>query len=150
MADDTLLGNLRAHLAGQGIVRVPQVAGAAPPLWLEPGGLPAPGDGTATERGTDAVLGAYIIGGSPSGPYEGWLRRPAVEIRYRVSFAPRAVELERQLYAELVDRRNWQMANLRVIESEEWNPFGRLGSGRDGSGFVFDFRSSYVFQLYAA
>jgi hypothetical protein len=150
MAARSLLDELRDYFVAQGIARIPRVAGAAPPMWLDPRhGVPAPGEGdNATEKGTDAVLGAYLNpgGGVPAQPYESWLRGDIVEIRYRTTTGPRAFELERQVRAALVDKRDWQMAGVRVIESEEWLALARL----DSDDQAFTYRSAYVFQLYAA
>lgn len=140
-----LLPALRDHLVAQGIVRVPGIAGAAPPLWLEPpGGAPAPGEGQPLTCGVDAVVRADITGGIPPGRYGSWGRRPIVSIRFRVLDPERAHELEAAIRAQLNDRRNWLMAGLQVIESMVWREIQPVGS----DGQVLDFLAGYLFQIY--
>lgn len=140
-----LLTALRDHLAGEGIVREPGVAGPAAPMWLEPRqGVPAPGDKQPPERGDDAVLGAFVTGGIPPRAYESWQRRPIVDLRFRTINAVRAHELDELIRAQLIDRRNWLMGGLRVIESQLWRDFQPLIFDEQ----AFTYVAAYVFQLY--
>lgn len=140
-----LLTELRAHLAAHDIVRSPDQPGSEPPFWLEPRlGVRAPGDGDPPERGDDAVLGAFITGGIPPRPYESWQRRRVVDIRFRTTTAPRALDLDTQIRAVLIDRRDWMLGALHVIESQVWREFQPLGADEQ----AFDFVTAFVFQLY--
>lgn len=143
-----LLTALRDQLIAQDIVRKPSVAGARPPLWLEPKfGTPAPGEGdNATEIGTDLVLAAFVTGGFAPEPYGSWQRRPIVDIQYRGVNAVTIEQTELAVTGALIDRRDWMMGGLHVIECQQWNALARVGS--DPQGFMF--RSSYWFQLTRA
>jgi hypothetical protein len=142
-----LLTALRDHLAGEGIARVPSVAGPLPPMWLEPRqGVPAPGEGTPPEVGASVVLGATVTGGIPPRPYESWQRRPIVDLTIRSTAAPAAHQLDEQIRGALIDRRNWLMGGLRVIESQVWREFQPLTFNEQAFTYVV----AYVFQLYAS
>jgi hypothetical protein len=143
----TLLDHLRDHLISESIVRSPRTAGAAPPLWLEPReGIPAPGEGSGSEVGADAVLGAYFTGGIASQPWESFIREDTIDLWLRTRTAPIAFTLWQQLREELIDKRNWNMAGLTIIESREWRPLQPLY--RDAQAFTFV--ASIVFERYAA
>ncbi len=144
----TLLDALRNHLIGQGIVRKPAVAGAAPPLWLEPDeGAPAPGEGTtATEINAGAVLAAFLTGGIAPERYETFIRRDTVDIWIRTRTAPIAFDLDARVRRELADRRNWNMGGMRVIESSQFRPLQRLASDRAQGGTRI---VSYLFATYS-
>lgn len=143
---DELLTALRTHLADQGIVRKPSVAGAAPPMWLEPRrGVPAPGEGSVpVEVGADLVVGAFIATGIPPRPYESWQRRPVVDIRFRARRAEFAHQLDATIRAALIDRRGWMLGPLRVLESQVWREFQPLGFDEQ----AFDFVTGWIFQIY--
>lgn len=108
-------------------------------MWLEPReGVPAPGEGqNATERGTNAVLGAYVTGGIPSQPYEAMLRKDTIDVWFRTTTAPRAFALYQALFDALADKRDWDMAGLTVIETLEFRPLQRLGSDQQAFNFVW-------------
>lgn len=145
---ERLLPNLRTHLITAGIVRDPTATGALPPMWLDPKqGTPAPGEGQGTEISADAVVGAYLnpAGGIPARPFESSLRADIVEFRLRTKTAPRAVVLEKAIRAALIDRRNFDLAALRVVDCEEWRALTRLATRDDAYEYLF----SYVFWLYA-
>ena len=146
MAD--LLSELRAHLITEGIVRDPATPGAQPPMWLQPrDGVPAPGEGpTTTAIGQTAVLGAFRTGGIPRGAYASWGRLLTVDITFRTTTAPAAVALDEQIRAVLVDRRDWMMGALHVIECLPWREFQPVGSDRQS----FDALASYVFEVYSS
>ena len=46
--------------------------------------------------------------------------------------APDAHAFEGQLRDALIDKRNWDMAGMRIIESEEWSGIGLIVVGRAG------------------
>ena len=147
----TLLEHMRDHLAALGVVRDPRVAGAAPPMWVDPRhGVPAPGEGQhATEIGPDAVLGAFYSGGIPPGVLDGWHREDTVDIWIRVRTTERMPPLEKAIRDVLHPPNglnlNWTMAGLRVISSQVWRavePFER-----DDQGFTYIV--AYLFETYA-
>lgn len=135
-----LLSALRDHLVAQGIVRKPSVAGALPPLWLEPAlGTPGPGEGNnPTEIGSDLVLGAFLTGGFAPPPYGSFLRKPIVDIRIRAlkDKAYLAEQIELAITKALIDRRDFTMGGLYVVECEQWRPLQRLGSDEQGYEYV--------------
>jgi hypothetical protein len=144
-----LLNALRDELVTAGIVRVPSVAGATPPMWLVPKlGTPAPGEGdNPTEVGPDAVIGAYRTNGIPPAAYESFMRQPFVELRIRTRLGYLAEDLEAAITARIIDRRNFDLGgSLRVIECEQIVPLQLLGSDEQG----FEHICSFSFELYAA
>lgn len=148
MAGD-LLTHLRDYLVAEGIARVPRVAGAAPPLWIEPrNGAVAPGESPGNdpaEANADAVISLFFTGGVVQPPYESFWRKDVVDFWLRVSKAPTALELDKQLRAALTDKRAWDMAGLEVIESEQWRALGRLDSGPQGFTYV----TAYIIETRA-
>lgn len=144
MATD-LLSALRDYLVAQNIVRKPSVAGTSPPLWVEPmQGTPAPGDGTATEVDANLVLGAFLTGGIAPARYESWWRQPIVDVRFRGRDTRTIQTTELAISAALIDKVDWTMAGLYVVEAEQWRALQRLGSDEQGYEFV----ASYRFILY--
>jgi hypothetical protein len=142
-----LLEHLRNHLVTAGVARVPAVAGDLPPMWNQPRrGVPAPGEGdNPVEVGAHAVLGAFVTGGIAPKPYEAFLRRDTVDIWFRVDLAPLAFDLEQQVRKQLIDKRDWLMDGLRIVECLQWRPLQPLGSDDQ----AFDFNVSYIFELFA-
>lgn len=142
-----LLNAMQTHLIGQGVVRKPGVAGAAPPLFLEPTtGTPAPGEGEGVMVDANLVLGAYISTGVAPRRFESWWRQPIVDVRIRAAKdkAYLAEDIELQISKALIDQVAWTMAGLFVVEAEQWRALQRLGSDTQGTEYVV----SYVFQLY--
>lgn len=149
-----LLESLRNYLISEGVVRKPSVAGSDPPMWLEPrNGVPAPGEGqNATERGTTAVLGAFVSGGIPPGDYDTFQRTDAVDIRLRTSNPMVAQDLEAEIRDALLDsqglgygKRNWSMDGMHIIETRMFRDLQRLGSDDQSYDWVVE----YTFQRYA-
>lgn len=143
-----LLTELRAHLVTAGVVRAPTVPGSLPVLWIEPRlGVPAPGEtpagGSASQAGATAVAGAFITGGFAPQPYESFMRRPIVDFRLRTSTALAAEQLELAITAALIDRRDFMLGALYVIECEQWRALTRLGSDAQG----FEFMASYWLEI---
>lgn len=130
---DTLTA-LRDYLVSQGIVRIPRVAGTAPPMWLEPrNGTPAPGAGdNPTEVGDPTVLAAFLGTGIAPKRHEGFIRTDAVTIWVRTRTAPLAHQIEKQLRAALNDKRGWAMAGLQVNESLLFRDLQRVGFDNQG------------------
>lgn len=144
MAD--LLSDMRAYLIAQGIVRKPSVAGAVPPMWLEPKlGVPAPGEGNNPTEVGDPVLGGFTTGGFALGPYQdSFARQPILQINYRGN-SPQAIQaLELEITKRLADKRDWMMATTYLVESSLWQPLQRIGSDEQG----WEFSSAYSFQTY--
>lgn len=146
-----LLTSLRDHLIAEGVVRDPRVAGAEPPLWREPRlGVPAPGEYPPNSKnddevGPDAVLGAFNADDVPPAPYNAGRRIDLVDVRIRTKTAPSAHELEEQLRAALIDRRNWSMAGLTIIECLAHRGLQPLGSDEQS----YDWVCSYAFERYS-
>lgn len=144
MADD-LLASFRAGLVAAGVCRVPAVAGAAPPMYLEPrDGAPAPGQNPGVEADASCVLSAFASGGIPPDAYESWLRRDTVDVWIRTAKAPTAFAVEGGLRAALIDRRNFALGSMRVVEVSQWRELQRLGSDDDGWTFIV----SYMVQRF--
>src|SRR4051812_39439371 len=80
-----LLNAMQAHLIAAGIARKPGAPGAQPPLWLEPIGVPAPGEGQGDYADPNLVLGAFLTGGIAPDPYGSWHRQPIVDVRIRAA-----------------------------------------------------------------
>jgi hypothetical protein len=136
-----LLVAMRDELAAQDIVRKPSVAGAQPPMWLEPRlGVPAPGEGKkAEEIGTDAVLGTWVVSGLAPAPYNAGRRVDFVDIRLRTRTAPIATALEEAIRGALIDKRNWVMGGLTVIESLLYRAMQPTGSDKQSFDWIFTF-----------
>jgi hypothetical protein len=143
-----LLTELRNHLVSAGVVRNPLVAGAQPPMWLEPKlGTPAPAEkpprGDDTQIGPTAVVGALLTGGIPAAPYMSFARKPIVDLRLRTTTALIAEQLELAITAAIADRRDFMLGAMYCIECEQWRALQRLGSGPQG----FEYVTAYVFEL---
>jgi hypothetical protein len=142
---------LRDYLVAQGLARVPRVAGVAHPLYIQPRlGAPAPGeapprgDPAGPEVDADVVLALFPTGGFSPGPYEAAWRLPTVDLRIRSRKAYMARQVEEPISLALVDKREWMMGSLQVIESLMWRPLQPLGSDAQG----FDHVVSYRFQVF--
>jgi hypothetical protein len=148
MAGD-LLDALSAHLVDEGIARQPNDAvSPAVPLWLEPkNGVPAPGEREPPVRGDDAVLGAFMGGGVVPNPYESELRLDAIRIEIRTLHSTRAVEPDAAIRAALIDRHDWVMGGLYILESQQSRPFERRPEAEPSQGFTFTV--AYIFDRRA-
>jgi hypothetical protein len=143
-----LLPHLRDFLIAANLVRKPSVAGAKPPLWLDPrDGVPAPGEGkNAVEIDADVVLGAFQVTGIPRPPYEqSVLRIDAVDIWLRTRMAPFAYRTSDAIIAALADQRAFDLAGLTIVECLLFRPLQRLGSDENG----FDFTMQFTFERWA-
>lgn len=142
-----LLPHLRDYLIAEGLVRKPSVAGAVPPLWLDPrNGVPAPGEGNAaTEIDADVVLGAFQVTGFPKPPYEASvLRMDAVDVWIRARMAPFAYRTADPIVEALGDKRQFDLAGLTIVECLLFRPLQRLGSDEHS----FDFTMQFTFERY--
>lgn len=151
MAD--LLPELRSYLITQNLVRDPRSSTPTdkPPFWLEPRfGVPAPGElppdsQEPVQVGADAVLGAWITNGVPPAPLNAGRRLDIVDVRYRTRTAPIAHTLEEQLRAALLDKRNWVMGALTIIETLIYRELQPLGSDKQS----YDWVQSFTFERYS-
>lgn len=144
----TLLENFRdALIAADVNLRVPSKAGKAHPLWLEPrGGAPAPGEKEGAEDDGDLVASAFKMPGLGTEPWEGdTFRYDNVEVRIRAMRPPDAYGLEEELRAILHEGRNWDMGEMRIIESRV---FVELTPLANDSAQGFTFRIEYSLQRY--
>jgi len=141
-----LLEAMREHLIAEGLVRKPTVAGALPPLWLEPRlGTPAPGEGNnATAVSPDLVIGAEASGGVLSQRYQGFFRFDGVEFTIRARTAPLALTFESNLRALINDVRQVMWGDLLIIESLQFRPLQPLG--RDEQSY--DWNTEYLIQTW--
>jgi hypothetical protein len=142
-----LLPPLRDYLIAQNLVRKPSVAGAKPPLWLDPrDGVPEPGAGAnATEIGADVVLGAFQVMGFARPPYvQQYLRTDCVDIWIRARTAPLAYQTADPIIDALADKRQFALASLTIIECLLFRPLQRLGSDENS----FDFTMQFSFERF--
>jgi hypothetical protein len=134
---------MRTHLVSSGVVRDPRVAGSLPPCWRSPRkGVPAPGDGPGVEQG-DPTVGLFVGVGVPEAPHDAsWLRTDTVDIVIRSTTAPGAVALDDAIRYQLVDRRDWSMGGLLVVETQLTRPLSQVGADE----VCFDWTCSYTVQ----
>lgn len=144
----TLADHLRTYLIAQGLGRDPRTAGAAPPVWRQPAdGTPAPGEKTGVEDGPTVVLGLMHSGGIPTPRFERDWRRDIVDIWIRSKTWPQTEQTYALLRSALVDKRQWTMGAITVIESQEWRPLGLLqADGQQG----YTSQMAVLFETYAA
>lgn len=145
MDEQVLLSGFRNYLVAQGLVRKPSVAGAVPPLWIEPqDGVPAPGEKQGTEDDAHRVLGVFYTAGLAPRPYEKEYRTRFVDVVYRtkeVGDLGATFVLNQAIFNAIVDKRNWSMAGVQILESLEWRALQRVSSDPQGYlhsvGYVF-------------
>jgi hypothetical protein len=136
----TVTTALRDYLIAQGIGRAPETPGSLPPIWRDPQtGTPNPVD-----VGVDAVIGLYRTGGIPIARFERERRQPIVQVNLRVRKAPLAETLGEQIEAAVLDKRNWLMGGLRVIESQQVGPLSLVVADEQS----YDYRMSFLLELY--
>lgn len=143
----TIADHLRTFLIAEGLGRDPRVAGATPPIWRQPAeGTPAPGEKSGTEVGPTVVLGLVHSGGIPAPRHEVEWRRDIVDIWIRTLTWPQAEQTYAGLRSALVDKRNWLMGSITVIESLEWRALALLASdGKQG----YTSQAAVLFESYA-
>lgn len=154
-----LLIALQRELADADITRIPGVAGAEPPLWVEPAdGAPEPGTKSGVEGDPNTALALFHSGGVVG---QGWERQITVDFWIRTKGnAPmlRAMDLDERIRDQLLphpvlvdgQRMNFKLAagtadELLVIACAQWRELQRLGSSA-GQGYTDVV--SYWFQLY--
>lgn len=144
----TLADQVRTYLIAQGIVRDPRVAGGLPPAWRQPvDGVPAPNEGIGVEVGPTAVVGLVKSGGIARPRFEKEWRRDIIDIYLRTTTWPIAETLYDLIADALIDKRNWTMGSMVIIESLEWRPHQMLDSD---SAQGFTSHCAVLFQSYAA
>lgn len=141
-----LLRSFRQYLVDQGLVRKASVAGAARPMHVEPPAAYAPGEREAPENDDTTVVSVFVGGDVPMGPFEGDWIRATIDVRYRTVDPPDVLHLNAQIRQAIVDRWDWDMGGLRVVESLEWAGLQRLGAS-EAQGW--DYVSKFLFQIYA-
>jgi hypothetical protein len=139
-----LMDYLRDHLITAGLVRDPDVAGDAPPFWLSPDGIPAPGAGKAPKVGPNVVLAAMVAPETPSRRHEGFLASEHVDLWIRSRTVPQAIEIHHALREELHDKYHWDMAGLIVQESMMNLGFAYTG----GPAQALTHRAQYRFEYF--
>lgn len=151
----TLLDSMRDYLVAQGVGRMPRVAGALPPIWLQPaGGTPAPGDKSGVEVGEPVVLGLIQTIEVPPAPEDVEWREDIVDIWIRSRTWPQTVSAWATMRPLLIgsfanQRMNWTMGDFTVMRSRAWNGLALLDS-EPGPPSVFTSRASVLLQTYSA
>jgi len=142
-----LIDACRTYLIAEGLVRDPRVAGSLPPCWRSPReGTPAPGDGTSPEIGATIVVGLFPSAGIARAPFDALtLRTDGLDIRIRATTAPGAIALDDTIRTALMDKRNWTMGGLTIVESRLERPLQLIQSDQQG----FDFIAGYLFERLA-
>jgi hypothetical protein len=109
-------------------------------------GTPSPKDppNNPVEWDADLILGAFLSGGIAPGPYASWRRDPIVDLRFRGLTVQNIEALELAISKALIDRRDFMLASLYLVECEQVTALQRLGSDEQGYEFV----TSYVFTAY--
>jgi hypothetical protein len=146
----TLADAARTYLIASTLVRDPRTAGSLPPAWRQPAdGVPAPGEGTGVEVGSNAVVGLIVSGGISAPRFEPEWRRDILDVWIRVRKWPDAEALYASLRAALIGstftKTNWMMGGMRIIESIEWRPHQMVDSN-SAQGFTSQF--AVMFQTY--
>lgn len=95
--------------------------------------------------GPTAVIGLIHTNAITSARFESQWRREIIDIWYRTVTWPQNQDLYSQCRRLLIDKMNWTMAGLRVIESQEWRGHQLLESD---SGQGYTAMSSVLFQVY--
>jgi hypothetical protein len=143
-----LLNGMQAHLIGAGIVRKPGVAGDGAALVARADRHPGSRGGQGDYADPNLVLAAYLTGGIAPDPYGSWHRQTIVDIRVRAARdkAYLAEDVELAMTKALIDKRDFMMGGVYVVESEQWRALQRLGSDEQGYEYVV----SYLFELLRA
>lgn len=142
----TILDHFQTHLIGQGLVRHPNVASSLPPAWLDPpNGVRAPGDGSAPQMDPTTVVGLMHAGGIPAAPYEAEWRQLRVDVVIRTTSSPAGFELGGEIRRVTVDRRNWLMGAITIMQSDEFVPLQPVRPAVQGYMFIW----GVLFQIRA-
>lgn len=145
----TLSDNVRNYLIAQGVVRDPRTPGPLPPCWRQPSdGTPAPGEGSnPTEVGPTVVIGLVRSGGMTTPRFESAWRRDIVDIWIRTITWPQTEAFYALAREKLIDKFNWQMGTMKVIESREWRALAVLDAN---SSQGYTAQCAVMFETYAS
>lgn len=142
----TLQERIQSFLIDEGLVRDPYVVGPNYPLWIEPEGIPAPGQGeNATEIHDTMVLAVMRVAGLVSPRREGFIRTDGMEFWLRCTDAVLADEWEPSLRARLHDKYHWSMAGLMIEESRLYRDMQRITA--DAHSFTYNLQ--YMFEYWS-
>jgi hypothetical protein len=95
----------------------------------------------------DPTVGLFVGTGVPEARHDAsWLRTDTVDIVIRSTTAPAAIALDDAIRYQLVDRRNWSMGGLLVVESEMSRALSQVGADE----VCFDWTCSYTVQYQAS
>lgn len=144
MADiNAVVTALRNELVTQGIVRKPNIAGAHPPMHIEPvDGAPAPGGRKPPEDDATLVITLAFDSELPDSGFDGYRRRVIVNVRYRsktTAGLQRAHATHAAIMAAVIDRADygfgWVMdaagTPLDILSSSVYGGLGRIGSSKE-------------------
>lgn len=147
----TITDHLRSHLVSEGIGRMPRIAGDLPPIWANKAATPAPREGgNPIEQGKDAVINLVRTDGIPTRRFDIARRRDLIEVRIRAFSWPLIEQLYAQIRFATIDRTDWLMGSLRVIESEEWTSLGMTDATElSGGQTLYSGRSGIILETYA-
>jgi hypothetical protein len=142
---DMLIKFVRNYLVAEGIVRVPSVAGVAPPLWLmRKNGTPEPGINVQgldpVEQNADLQINLVQSTGQATVPMEGEYEYPYALFRF-FSRTPQAGHaVHKEIKAALDDKRNWNMAGQQVIMSTVFRDWQFVSSDNEGFRHITEYR----------
>lgn len=147
----TILDHLRTHLIAQGIGRDPRIAGDLPPIWRQKANTPGPGEGgNAIEQGKDAVVNLLELDGIPTRRFDLAHRNDLVEVRIRSYQWPRVVQIGAQIRAVTIDRTEWMMGAILVVEAREWTALGLTDATElSGGQTLYSARQGVLFETFA-
>lgn len=146
----TITDYLRTHLVAEGIGRMPRVAGDLPPIWVNRANTPAPGEGgNPTEQGKDAVINLMRLDGIPMRKFDLARRRDEIEVRIRSFSWPRIEQLYAQISLAVLDRENFDLGGLRVVETLEWTSLGMTDATElSGGQTLYSGRHGIIVESY--
>jgi hypothetical protein len=149
-----LLEAFDADLELAGITRRPSTNDPTrPPLWMEPQGIPGPGDKDGFEDDPGTVLSAFYSGGIAGAR---WERQCTIDLFYRLKGSKamlRAPDLDERIRDRLLGDDEYRVAfalapgtpqELLVMEARIWSEFAPL----ERSEQAYTYKTSYWFQLY--
>ena len=132
----------RQHLVTAAIVRMPNIAGAPPPMVLEPvAGAPAPGELEGIVNDPRLIITARPGGDLTPAPADGWLLQTTIDVIYRGKAADLIASTDGAITRELFlaggqAKTAWMMGGLQVIQTSLWAGLQRLGSSK-ASGYEY-------------
>jgi hypothetical protein len=148
----TITDYLRSHLIAEGIGRLPRVAGDLPPIWANKANTPAPGEGgNPVEQGKDAVINLVHLDGIPTRRFDLARRRDMIEVRLRSFSWPRIEQLYALISFATIDKQDFMLGGLRVVEIEEWTMLGMTDATElSGGQTLYSGRCGLLIESYRA